>query len=123
MIGITRTSSIEIRCHDGIDADQATVTAITTSMLEDGYLGAPIVVLASDGQVMAVTGQHRLLAARAAELDEVPTIDIRDVFAAADQEFDPLWAEWDYPTPSQADFESILRELDSDVAEQYGIES
>ncbi len=72
---------------------------------------------------MAITGQHRYLAAKAAGLDVVPTIDIRDIFAETGQSFDDLWTSEDYPTPSSPDFERVLLQLPGDVAAGYGIES
>ena len=54
------------------------VAELVESMLESGWIGAPILVYRIQGTRFAVTGTHRIAAAREADV-EVPTLDLDDV--------------------------------------------
>jgi ParB-like chromosome segregation protein Spo0J len=67
--------------------DRQHLDALTVSMEADGWQGRPLLVLAGAGEEggQAWTGSHRLAAARAAGLQEVPAVivDLAVVEAAA----------------------------------------
>lgn len=67
----TRLASITPR-HEVRDV--AHRDAIAASMSEDGWIGRPLVVVDSGDGYLALTGSHRLAAARLAGLDEVPVL-------------------------------------------------
>ena len=60
--------------HEVRDAEK--LEALTASMERDGWQGRPILVSARDGGFFAYTGSHRIAAARAAGLDQVPVVVI-----------------------------------------------
>lgn len=69
--------------------DEELLTALTASMRESGWVGAPVVIAREGYGDQALTGSHRLAAAEAAEV-QVPTVDIRQVAADHGHDFDEL---------------------------------
>ena len=103
--------------------DQAKVNALAKAIERDGWQGAPLV---ADGDQL-LTGVHRYAALRQlewgmAQIDEV-TIDIRDIFAEADLDFeaevDAVISQYSDPIVAVID---TLRLLSHDVRERYGID-
>lgn len=100
--------------NDVDDAEK--LTALIASMEVDGWVGAPVVV---DGD-QAVTGSHRIIAARQADI-EVPTVDIRDLFANAGLDYDDVVEEYGGDR-----YEIVVRAeqfLPGDVVDQYGLDA
>lgn len=60
--------------HEVRDAKK--LEALVASMGRGGWQGRPILVSARDGRFFAYTGSHRIAAARAAGLDQVPVVVI-----------------------------------------------
>jgi len=56
--------------------DAAKMSALTESMVEHGWNGRPILVIDNGNGYLALTGSHRIAAARAAGLDEIPVYAI-----------------------------------------------
>jgi ParB/Sulfiredoxin domain len=102
--------------HDVEDADK--VSRLSASMQKDGWTGAPVVVI-DGGQ--AVTGSHRIAAALKADI-EIPTVNIRDLFADAGLDYDDTVAvEYDgywYEVIVRAD-----QFLPADLVDEYGLDA
>ncbi len=56
--------------------DAAKLAALTESMVEHGWTGRPILAIDNGNGYIALTGSHRIAAARAAGLDEIPVYAI-----------------------------------------------
>lgn len=99
--------------NDAHDADK--VAALVASMRTDGWTGAPVVV----DTEQAMTGSHRIAAARLAGI-EIPTVDIRALFADAGLDYDDTVAE-------RGDrYEVIVRMeefLPGSVIDEYGFDA
>lgn len=96
--------------------DAAKLAALVASMEADGWVGTPVVV---DGD-QAVTGSHRIVAARRADI-EVPTIDIRDLFADAGLDYDNVVEEYGGDR-----YEIVVRAdqfLPASIVDQYGLDA
>lgn len=52
--------------------DSGKLAALTASMEEHGWQGRPVLAYEYAGTVVAITGSHRIAAARAAGLEEIP---------------------------------------------------
>ncbi|MEU0236727.1 ParB N-terminal domain-containing protein [Nocardiopsis sp. NPDC006198] len=101
--------------HD-LDADH--VNEIAASMETDGWQGAPLVVLGDYAR--AYTGTHRLAAAEQAGLDEVPAVELADLFQACNLD---LWEICDGQGLSVLeDRPQIVELLPADVRSAYGLE-
>ncbi len=77
---------LDLDIHDGTNfaprhevRDQAHLEQITASMITSGWTGAPIVADVETAQ--AITGSHRIVAAKAAGID-VPAVDVFDLAEA-----------------------------------------
>ena len=106
--------------HRVDDLDKARILA--ASMERDGWQGAPLV---TDGNQL-ITGVHRYhawteLCERPAF--EIPTVDIRDVFAEADLDYDTIMAEMiDSGLDWYIALVEAVRDLPADIANRYGID-
>ena len=98
--------------------EQDHVDEITASMRAKGWDGAPLVVLPAYG--VSYSGTHRLRAATDAELDEVPTVTLHDLFAACDLDLDELCDEHDLGLLSNR--EEIVALLPHDARAAYGLD-
>lgn len=100
---------------NGVD-DAEKLSQLVASMTAHGWNGAPIV--ADLGIAQALTGSHRLAAAEAAGI-EAPVVDIRDL--CADHDLD-----WDLLVEERGDWYEAARWLDhylpSDVSITYGLD-
>lgn len=101
--------------------DQAKYDALVTDFATVGWQGEPLVKW---GESDLITGSHRYAAAKAAGLDndDIPMIDLEEVFAEAGLDFDALHAEYDHPTYSEIWFSGLLDELPAAIIEKYGIQ-
>lgn len=72
------------------DLDDQHVTEIADSMRNNGWQGAPLVVLPDYAR--AYSGTHRLAAATEAELDEVPAVTLVSIFEAVGLDLDEIAA-------------------------------
>lgn len=95
-------------------ADQSKFEALKTSMDEDGWIGAPLVV---DGD-QALTGSHRYWAA-IETFTEIPRIDIADLCDVCDIDWDAHRAE--YPDSIEA-YIAIADVLPADVVAYLGMD-
>lgn len=98
-----------IPMHDADRADD--LAAITASMRENGWQGAPLVTL---GGITLLTGCHRTQAAIAAGI-AVPCVDIAAMFAAAGIDLDE-------EALRDAEREAVLYDLPAAVRDAYGID-
>lgn len=73
--------------------EQDHVDEIAESMRRNGWQGAPLVVLPN--YAVSYTGTHRLRAAEAAELDEVPAVDLAELFTACGLDLTTICDEHD----------------------------
>lgn len=100
--------------------DWQKVESIKRSIEENGWQGAPLVKWDDN----LLTGVHRYEACRELEMhdDDIPTIDIEDVFEEAGLDFEELHAEYDYPTLYDAMFVELIQELPAAIINKYGID-
>lgn len=100
------------------DRDDDRVNEIVASMEAHGWQGAPLVVLADYAR--AYTGTHRLAAAERAVLDEVPAVDLADLFEACGLD---LWQVCDENRLSVLDDRpEVLSHLPSHVLVAYALD-
>lgn len=108
--------------------DDAKLEAIVNSMARDGWTGAPIVIVnRDDADPLAITGSHRIAAAREVDAD-VPAVDLADLLAAHGTTLAVLVADF---TAAGLDDEDALYEvvvrldewLPADTITQYGIDA
>ena len=95
--------------------EQDHVDEIADSMRRNGWQGAPLVVLPDYG--ISYTGTHRLRAAEAAELDEVPAVTLDSLFTAAGLDLAALCDERDLGLTS--DRMEIVELLPEDIRIAY----
>lgn len=97
--------------------DHAKKLVLAAHILRDGWRGAPLVL---DGDETCLTGTHRLAACRLIEfpIRDIPTVDIRDVFAEADMDFDELVGEsYDWN-----DYAWAIAQLPAAIRDEYGLD-
>lgn len=100
------------------DRDDDHVTEIAASMEAHGWQGSPLVVLSDYAR--AYTGTHRLAAAEQAGLDEVPAVELADLFEACDLD---LWEICNEEGLSVLeDRPEILTHLPADIRTAYGLD-
>lgn len=101
--------------------DTAKVRDLEARIERDGWQGSPLVV---DGEQL-LTGTHRYAACKALGMPdyEIPTIDIRDLFADAGMDFHASWsaAEDIYADWCQA-MVYVLDQLPPVIRDTYGID-
>lgn len=104
--------------------DEAKLVALVESMTSAGWLGAAVVVVErADGDPVAVTGSHRIAAARLAGI-EVPIVSVDDLLRAEGTslaELDEAYGDLD-----GNHYEAILRlneHLPAEVVEYYGLDA
>jgi len=109
-----------ITLHEITDAAKA--QALAEAMARDGWTGSPLV---ADGDQL-ITGTHRHYAwTRLLDNDEadIPTIDIRDIFAAEGLNYDALMAdEMQYSIWDDAIVYVLTHYLSADTCDRYGID-
>lgn len=102
--------------------DEALLESLIESMTRDGWVGAPLVGDTISGQLL--TGSHRYVAAREAGI-EAPVIDVRDVFAEADMDYDEIAGEI-FESASLISDWGVISEaamlLPEDLRAKYGID-
>jgi len=94
----------------------AKVQALANAMEASGWYGAPLVRWGED---QLLTGAHRYTAAKSIGWPdfEIPTIDIADVFAEDDQDFEALMTE------ESGDIVYVIRRyLSAEMSDKYGID-
>lgn len=94
--------------------DAAKVESLEESMRAVGWQGAEIVTIDD----IAITGVHRIEAAKRAGID-VPSVDLLELCPELADE----WAELNARYDVEIAIEELLKDVPADVAEQYGIES
>lgn len=100
------------------DLDTNYVNEIAASMESHGWQGAPLVVLSDYAR--AYTGTHRLAAAEQADLDEVPAVELADLFEACDLD---LWEICETEGLSVLeDRPQVLEHLPADIRAAYGLD-
>lgn len=100
--------------------DPAKRDRLADALAARGWQGAPIVADVQTAQ--AITGSHRIAAARQAGVKEVPAVDIADLADAVGIDL------WEYITEGgYADLEDALphlcADLPAEVVEAYGLDS
>ncbi|MFB8122101.1 ParB N-terminal domain-containing protein [Streptomyces bacillaris] len=95
--------------------DQDHVDEIADSMRRNGWQGSPLVVLPEYG--VSYTGTHRLRAAQAAELDEVPAVNLAELFTACGLDLTEICDKYDLGLLS--DRMEIVDHLPEDVRIAY----
>lgn len=111
--------------------DEAKLDSLAESMRESGWRGPPIVVIAGQdhgwgaGDPVAITGSHRIHAAREAGID-VPTVQLDDLLARHGTSLAEIDAETYADPDDERHTESVTRldyYLPADVVEQYGLDA
>lgn len=115
--------------HEVMDADK--LAELTASMSSHGWQGASVVVIAGADHgwgptdPCAVTGSHRIAAARAAGID-VPTVELDDLLREHGTTLDEMCAEHCDGADDETHYEA-LRQLDTvlpaEVIEFYGLDA
>lgn len=110
--------------------DPRKVADLAASMTDNGWTGAPIVVIPGQdhgwgaGDPQAITGSHRIAAARQVEID-VPTIDLNDLLAEHGLTLASLDEE--YGVDDDAAHYEAIRRLDEHlpgvVVDYYGLDA
>lgn len=105
-----KTVKIE-QFHEVIDKDK--FQQLVEDMKENGWNGRPLVVIDCCGEYSALTGSHRLAAAREAELYEIPcaVVDHGTMF----EDYDITVSDLKCPSYIMA----MLEEYDVEAAELY----
>ncbi|MER7126730.1 ParB/RepB/Spo0J family partition protein [Micrococcus luteus] len=114
---------LDLDLHDGTQyaprhevRDVGHMEQIAASMTTHGWQGAPIV--ADTATAQAITGSHRIAAARLAEVD-VPAVDVFDLAAACGIDLYGLIDT--YGTLEDA-LPAFCAETPTDVREAYGLD-
>lgn len=108
--------------------DDAKLEAIVNSMTRNGWTGAPIIIVnRDDADPLAVTGSHRIAAARDTNTD-IPAVDLADLLAAHGTNLAELVADYTSAGFHEDDAlnEVIVRLyewLPTDVIDTYGIDA
>lgn len=106
--------------------DETKLAALTTSMTAHGWAGAPIVVITYDDRdPVAITGSHRIHAARQAGID-IPTVDLDELLAEHGLTLTELDAEHGTEPGDELHYETIVRldsHLPADVIAYYGLDA
>ncbi|MER6606003.1 ParB N-terminal domain-containing protein [Streptomyces sp. NPDC000927] len=102
--------------QDYTDAER--LAEIAESMRTHGWRGAPLVVLPD--YAISYSGTHRLAAAQAVELEEIPTVRLHDLFEAVGLDLDVICDKWDLGLIS--DRVEILNHLPDDVRQAYTLD-
>ena len=117
----TNPSTVEA-LHEVVDGDK--YQALVESMKTNGWAGAPIVIVEREDAIpLAITGSHRLVAAEFVGID-VPTVELRDLFAAEGIDYDAAIGE--YLEAGFPLYDAIVRitdELPADLIEYYGLDA
>ncbi|MEU9413068.1 ParB/RepB/Spo0J family partition protein [Streptomyces sp. NPDC048281] len=121
--GIVNPLGLDLVDATGFTTDQGhfdpdLVEGFAWSMRVYGWQGAPLVVLPE--YTRAYTGTHRLAAAKASELTEIPAVDLADVFAAHGLDMYALAAEEGLSILE--DRAALLAHLPADTLAAYGLE-
>lgn len=126
MTQMTTTDAHRIEApHDA--HDEARLNQLTESMRRDGWVGAPVVVIdREDADPLAVTGSHRIAAAREAGID-VPTVTLADLMAEHGASLADLIGDFEAAGLDHDDaaYEAAIRATDylpASVVEHYGLD-
>jgi len=102
--------------------DEVKAERLAEAMERDGWTGSPLV---ADGEQL-ITGAHRYYAWYRLcdnDPDDIPIIDIRNLFAQAGADYDALMqAELEYTIWDDAIVYVIEHHLPVDIIERYGID-
>lgn len=112
--------------------DEAKLAALTASMEHAGWTGAAVITLPGtdygwgEGDPQAITGSHRIAAARAAQI-EIPTVDLADLLYGHGANFAEIVADFEASGYDHEDamFEVARRAgdyLPADVVDYFGID-
>lgn len=107
--------------------DDDKLAQLTESMRRDGWIGAEVVVIdRDDADPWAITGSHRIAAAREAGVD-VPTIRLADLFAEHGASLADLIADYEAAGFHRDDaaHEVAIRATDylpANVIDHYGLD-
>ena len=71
--------------------DAAKVAAIAADLEVNGWTGRPLLVLQVGDYYKALTGTHRLAAAKAAGLEDVPVVEVDAEAFYADHDLSDIW--------------------------------
>lgn len=102
----------------GID-DRAKLAALTNDMLTNGWVGAPLVAW---GDNDLITGTHRYHAAIAADLDNIPVVNLEDLYEEAGLDFEALWNDHGQPSYGDAEMVWLIHELPETIRAEYGVD-
>lgn len=117
----------EVTPYHGVD-EPAKRNSIAADMRKRGYVGPPIVVYQMGRyHFQALTGVHRLAAARIARLDTVPAVSILDVFKEDGVNVNQIFEEYGDPDPTDPSADDgfgdmIENELSPEIRKKYGLE-
>lgn len=106
--------------------DDSKLASLVNDMTASGWAGAPIVVITSaDRDPIAITGSHRIAAAREAGID-VPTIDLDDLLHAHGTSLAAIDDEVGSDPDDEQHYEAVVRldyYLPAPVIECYGLDA
>ena len=111
--------------------DQDKFETLVESMRANGWVGAPVVVIAGAdhgwgaGDPIAITGSHRIAAAIEADID-VPTISLDDLLAEHGTSLAELDEEHGTAPDDERHEEAVTRlayHLPADVVDHYGLDA
>ena len=102
--------------------DQSKVEMLAASMEANGWQGAPLVKVGED---QLITGVHRYAAAHGLlewTNNEIPTINLEDLFEMCGMDFEQVYTEEGCPQLSSVAFACVTNHLPAEVLEKYGID-
>jgi hypothetical protein len=126
MTQMTATDAHLIEAPHDAD-DEVKLEQLADAMRRDGWVGAPVVVIErEDADPLAVTGSHRIAAAREVGID-VPTVLLADLVAQRGGNLAEMIADFEAAgfDRDSATIEAAIRvvgQLPADVVEHYGLD-
>lgn len=101
MITKTVNQATIVECHDVSDFEK--LNNLVKNMEEQGWNGRPLVVIDMGGEYKALTGSHRLAAARKAGIENIPVACV---------EYSTMFEDYEITIDDLKDIDDIYRKID-----------
>lgn len=107
------------------DHDSAKTDQLVESMTANGWTGPPVVAIYNDGDPIAITGSHRIPAARRTETD-IPVVDLDELLRAHGTTLADVDEQTGSDPSDPLHYETVVRLnyfLPAEVIEYYGLDA